>query len=110
MSNHAIKVQDLEAMAKEANVELLAGDILIVRTGWIKWYEEHNADERRKYITNGSEWAGVEGSEETLEWLWNHHFAAVAGDSIGFELWPANEKFSKYCSCMCYQNFALTQS
>lgn len=26
--------------------------------------------------------------EQTVEWLWNHHFAAVAGDAIAFEAWP----------------------
>ena len=106
MSKHPITVTDLEAIAKESGVELLAGDILIVRTGWIKWYEENNAEQRRKYITNGKEWAGVEGSEETLEWLWNKHFSAVAGDSIGFELWPAKEECSKRLS---YQNQTKTR-
>jgi kynurenine formamidase len=32
---------------------------------------------------------GLEGSEESLRWLWNTHFAAVAADSPGFEAWSA---------------------
>jgi hypothetical protein len=89
MSRHGITVAGLEAIAAEENVTFQAGDILIVRTGWIKWYEEHGEEDRLKYITNGKEWVGIEGCRETVEWLWNNHFAAVAGDAIGFEAWPA---------------------
>ncbi|KIW66992.1 hypothetical protein PV04_06270 [Phialophora macrospora] len=32
---------------------------------------------------------GLEGSKESLRWLWNTHFAAVAADSPGFEVWSA---------------------
>jgi kynurenine formamidase len=95
MSRHCITVTDLEAIAKDENVSLCAGDILIVRTGWVKWYEEHGDEERLKHITNGKEWVGVEGCQETVEWLWNRHFAAVAADSIGFEVWPAAPGYSE---------------
>lgn len=30
---------------------------------------------------------GLESSLESLEWLWDNHFAAVAGDNPGFEAW-----------------------
>jgi len=88
MSRHCITVADLEAIAKEEGVEFKPGDLLIVRSGWIKWYNEHEMEDRVKYITNGKEYVGVEGCEESVEWLWNHHFSAVAGDAIGFEAWP----------------------
>ncbi|ORY03953.1 putative cyclase-domain-containing protein [Clohesyomyces aquaticus] len=88
MSRHCITVKDLEAVAKEQGVTFMPGDLLIVRSGWIKWYNEHGQEDRIKYITNGKEYVGVEGSEETVEWLWNHHFSAIAGDAIGFEAWP----------------------
>jgi kynurenine formamidase len=88
MAAHAITVSDLQAIAAEANVNFRRGDILLVRTGWIKWYESASASDRDKYITNGTAWIGVKSCRETLEWLWNQRFAAVAGDSIGFEVWP----------------------
>jgi hypothetical protein len=31
---------------------------------------------------------GVEGSEEVAKWVWNHHFASIAGDAIAFEVLP----------------------
>lgn len=95
MSRHPITVSDLLAIAEEEKVTFQPGDILLVRTGWIKWYEENDEAMRLKYITNGNAWAGVEGCEETLEWLWNNHFAAVAGDSIGWECWPPKPGFSE---------------
>jgi hypothetical protein len=88
MSRHCITVADLEAIAKEQKLTFKPGDLLIVRSGWIKWYNEHSEEDRIKHITNGKEYAGVEGCEESVEWLWNHHFSAVAGDAIGFEAWP----------------------
>jgi hypothetical protein len=91
MSQHSITVADLEAIATECNIEFRPGDVLLVRSGWIKWYEEHSLEERRQYITNGKAWCGVEGCSETLEFLWNNHFSAVAGDSIGWEVWPPKE-------------------
>lgn len=88
MSRHGISLADLNAMAKEQNVKFKPGDLLIVRSGWMKWYNEHNEQDRIKYITNGKEYVGVHGCEETVEWLWDQHFSAIAGDAIGFEAWP----------------------
>jgi kynurenine formamidase len=96
MSKHGISLAALKDMAKEGNITFRAGDILLVRTGWTKWYDEHTQEERVKYVTNGSAWVGVQGSEETLEWLWDNHFAAVAGDAIGFEVWPPQEPWKMH--------------
>lgn len=82
MSRHCITVADLEAMAKEEGVTFKPGDLLIVRSGWIKWYNEHETDDRVKHITNGTDFIGVEGCEESVKWLWNHHFSAVAGGTL----------------------------
>jgi hypothetical protein len=88
MSSHRITLQDVKTIMKEKNIVPRAGDILIMRSGWIKWYEEHPQDERVKYISHGSDWIGMEATEESLAWLWDNHFAAVAGDAIGFEVTP----------------------
>ncbi|KAF1809940.1 hypothetical protein P152DRAFT_421986 [Eremomyces bilateralis CBS 781.70] len=88
MSRHCIKLDDMKQIAKEQNIEFRQGDILIVRSGWIKWYEEATDEARTAKVSNGHEYVGVEGCPETIEWLWNNHFAAVAGDAIGFEAWP----------------------
>jgi hypothetical protein len=37
---------------------------------------------------------GLEGTEETVKWLWNKHFAAVASDTLAFEVWLTKPPFS----------------
>jgi len=91
MSRHAISAETLDAMAREQNVTLRPGDILIVRSGFSQWYAAATQAERdAKLHAAEPAWAGVEGSMRTVEWLWDHHFAAVAGDSISWEQWPFN--------------------
>lgn len=107
MSKHRITVSDLLAIAEEEGVTFAPGDILIVRTGWIKWYEEHGEEDRQKYITNGTAWIGVEGCPETLEWLWNQRFAAVAGDSIGWEVWPPTPGYRESSVRIFFRNSHL---
>jgi kynurenine formamidase len=97
MSKHVITLADLMAIARDQGVTFSPGDILLIRTGWIKWYEENNEEQRLRYVTNGSAWVGVEGCQEVLEWLWNQHFAAVAGDSIGWEAWPPKAGYGEIC-------------
>lgn len=93
MSDHAITVKELDEIAKDCGITLLPGDILLIRVGWTKWYDEHNEENREKYVTNAYAWAGVKGCEETLEWLWNHHFAAVASDNNGVEVVPMSDQW-----------------
>ena len=88
MSEHAIVVEDLEAMARESGVAFRPGDILLVRTGWTKWYDEHDAAARRQYVTDAYAWVGLRGCEQTMAWLWDRRFAAVASDCNGVEVVP----------------------
>lgn len=36
--------------------------------------------------------AGLEQSERVVRFLWDQHFAAVAGDAVSFEVYPPVEK------------------
>ena len=92
IEHHAITVQDLEAVAVAQGTELRPGDILLVRSGFVKWYNEATEEERKGGTVNGTAWVGVEGNKESVEWFWDHHFAAVAGDANAFELWPAKDE------------------
>jgi hypothetical protein len=93
-SRHEISIQDVETIAKEQGVEFKPADILIIRSGWVKWYENANGEERIAGAKNGHEHVGLAGNRESVEWLWNHHFAAVAGDAIAFEAWPPKPPYS----------------
>lgn len=88
MTRHEITISDLEKIAKDQGVEFKPADILIIRSGWIQWYNQASEDDRIKHVRDGHEFVGLAGNAETVEWLWDHHFSAVAGDAIAFEAWP----------------------
>jgi hypothetical protein len=96
MSSHRITLDVVKTILKEKNVVPRAGDVLLIRSGWVKWYEEHSQEERVTHISHGEKWIGMEATEESIAWLWDNHFAAVAGDSIGFEVTPMGV-CGKYC-------------
>jgi kynurenine formamidase len=84
-----ITVKDLDAVIEYQNVSVTTGDILFIRTGFVRWY--NNAPDNELYRKLGGEtstYIGVQGSEEMKEWLWNHHFAALASDTFAFEMRP----------------------
>ncbi|KAJ5151099.1 uncharacterized protein N7482_010351 [Penicillium canariense] len=85
---HKITVKDLEAVIKWEKLELLQGDILIVRSGFTRALEQASTPEKQKELFGSHRTVGVEGSVETARWVWNHHFAAVAGDALAFEQTP----------------------
>lgn len=97
-SPYPITIQELDEIAEAENVEFQVGDILFMRTGFTRWYKRAS-DEERKYTFSCSENArfiGLAANTESRDWLWNHHFAAVAGDTFGFE--GTNTPFIFFCS------------
>lgn len=83
---HRITVADMEAIVKHQNVELRPGDVLIVRTGATEVLDAPTPADFAKMAQ--MKITGVDGTKETAKWLWNQHFAAVAGDSWAFEALP----------------------
>lgn len=84
---HRINIADIQTVAKEQNVEFRPGDVLIVRTGAT---EVLGAPSPADFaLMQKVQFSGVEGNMETVKWLWNQHFAAVASDNIAFEALPA---------------------
>jgi hypothetical protein len=73
----------MKGMEAACEIGIRQGNILLVRTSFVKWYKQHGVEDRRKNVTKGSAWCRVEGCEEMFEWLWDRHFAAVGGDSLG---------------------------
>ena len=85
--SHKITVADMEAVAKHQGTEFKFGDVLIVRSGFTEELGEMNGQEQEQAMST-HKCVGVEGSEEVAKWVWNHHFASVAGDAIAFEVLP----------------------
>jgi len=95
-----IKVEDLEAIIKHENLQPRPGDILIVRSGFVKRYNDSTEQQQIEGVQKQHNFIGIEGSEQMVEWLWDHHFAAIAGDTIAMEAWPPQGDF-------CIHDFSL---
>ncbi len=88
-----IRVEDLEAARERAGLEYQVGDILLVRSGFTRWYAEqddvtHERLSHRDLLTA----TGLDHSEEMVEYLWDSHIAAIAGDMAATEVWPPDER------------------
>lgn len=90
LDGHRITVADVEAVAKDQGVEFKPGDVLIIRTGLTDVFANPQPSDWARLQTPRI--AGMHGSLESAKWIWNKHFAAVAGDAIAFEaLMPLKE-------------------
>ncbi|KIW02576.1 uncharacterized protein PV09_06027 [Verruconis gallopava] len=97
LSDHSIPLSVLLDIAKEQNLTFRRGDILFVRIGFTKeWDNEMTAAEKVAYAQNPKpQHAGLEGTEEMLRWIWNEGFAAVAGDAVSFEVYPQKRSYPR---------------
>lgn len=95
-----ITAADLREVAAAQGTQLLEGDMLLIRTGWMHWYSQTSAEEReeiaRLAVAQVMEGPGVEASEDMARFLWNSHFAAVATDTSTFESWPHRFRPGEY--------------
>ncbi|KAK7921306.1 hypothetical protein PG985_009328 [Apiospora marii] len=88
-SSYQITVKELEAALLDQGTTINQGDILLVRSGYVKRHNEPSTTEaERQAGTQGATSIGVAPCEETVRWLYGHHPAAVGGDTIGFEALP----------------------
>jgi kynurenine formamidase len=83
--------EDIEACAAAQDVALEAGDILLLRTGWLPWFIALSPDEqeglrgRLNPGEDGLDMPGLDPSVETAAWLWDHRIAAIAADNPALE-------------------------
>ena len=61
---------------------------MLVRSGYVRWHNFANPEDRRRGTQENSLCIGLQSNEATVRWLYDHHFAAVGGDSMTFEAWP----------------------
>jgi kynurenine formamidase len=73
-------------------VQLAAGDILLLRFGWIQWYEQQG-DEVRQRLPELDLFPtpGLHQAEATAAWLWDRRIAAIAADCPALEAMPMDE-------------------
>jgi len=91
-TNTYISRDTLDACAKVEDVSVQAGNILLLRTGWLRWYMEDATPEQRKTLGGEAmtDWQapGLDPSDETAAYLWDLHIAAIAADNPSLEAWP----------------------
>jgi kynurenine formamidase len=81
----AVTVDDLDAALDHAGTALVAGDVVLVRTGNI---QQFRAGDRQSY-TGGNQ-PGL--AMATAAWTHAHDVAAVATDTVAFEVYPCEDE------------------
>ncbi|GFP60376.1 hypothetical protein TASIC1_0017013800 [Trichoderma asperellum] len=104
ISTYSIPASELEEVLKFQGTECRQGDILIVRTGFVRWHDLADKPTRIKGTKPEKVLSliGVESNMDTVRWLYSKHFSAVAGDTMGWEAWP----YPKEC---CLHEWLLCQ-
>jgi hypothetical protein len=84
----SIKPEELQDMLKESGVKTREGDVLLLRTGFTRDYERLSRQEREDFPNKPPAFLGVESSLQTMRWIWDSGFCAVASDAPSFEMAP----------------------
>jgi kynurenine formamidase len=88
-SADAFTVDDVRACLAAQGTVAQPGDVLLMRTGWVGWYESLSVDERAALAAVGDFAApGLMPGEDTARGLWNLHIAAIGCDNPAVEVWP----------------------
>jgi kynurenine formamidase len=86
----AVSPSELLACLAEQGIEVVEGDVLLVRFGWTGWYERQDRATRERLADRTTFRApGLETGEELTRTLWNLHIAAIGADNPAVETWPA---------------------
>lgn len=83
-ADHVISADDLAAHAADAGVEVRAGDVVLIRTGWPAVFE---ADPERYHSAN----PGI--GLEAATWLAERDVVAVGADTIGVEVRTGPDRY-----------------
>lgn len=81
---YAITADDLDAAADLARVDVVAGDVVLVRTGMMRHF--HRGDRMRYAV--GSEHSMPGLSVHSVEWMHRHDVAGAFTDSYAYEVFP----------------------
>lgn len=85
----AITTATLDDVAAAQGVELLAGDILLIHTGWARHAVEVLTPAERAGLSTSRQFCGLEQARETLAWIWDHQLSVVASDTVAVEVMPS---------------------
>jgi kynurenine formamidase len=80
-----------ELRAKGDQVGIAHGDVLCIRTGWMRNYHA-SPPATRQEIARDDHWPGLEGSAAVAEILWDWGISAVAADNPAVENSPGSKE------------------
>lgn len=85
-----ISVDDLERTRIAAGLAFQPGDVWLLRTGWLGWYEAQPQPVRDALADAKLrvEVPGLACSEAMAEYIFDHHPACLAADNLTLERWP----------------------
>jgi len=86
-TSDAITPDDVEGALAAQGVQVHAGDILLLHTGWVDWYRSLDGP-GREGLADSLRCPGLVPGTPTARLLWDLHIAAVAADNPAVELWP----------------------
>jgi kynurenine formamidase len=88
----AITPADFDRVLQWSGCTVRQGDILLVRTGWLRWYLALDAAGRQAVggtlhnREGGMDCPGLAPGTDMAAWLWDHRVAAVAADNAALEV------------------------
>ena len=92
-AHYAITVEDLEGALRRQNVELKPGDVVLIRTGVLRYWGETGNDEKGQIKEHDS--AGI--NLESAKWLVEQNGTMLIGsDTSGLEYAPKPENADAY--------------
>jgi Putative cyclase len=88
-TSRAFTVEELERARKRAGITFQPGDLILLHTGYFKWYLAQDTATRVALAPRESlKTCGVEHTEAMARYLWNTHACALIGDNAAIEVWP----------------------
>ena len=88
-SGEPISTRTLDEVAEAQGVELRAGDILLIHTGWARRAVTELGLQERAALSTNRQFCGLEQSRETLAWIWDQHVSVLASDTVAVEVMPS---------------------
>jgi kynurenine formamidase len=85
-----ITIDDLESTRASQGVDFEPGDVWLLRTGWVGWYEQQPQSVRDRLAAEKLRvrLPGLACSEAMAEYIFDRHPAALAADNTAVESWP----------------------
>lgn len=91
----AVELSHLISIITENEIVIRPADILFIRVGFVAQYDKLSVEEQREFPhREPGGLLGLEANHESLRWLWESRFAAIASDAAGFERGPATGSYN----------------